>query len=410
MFGLLLKNGGYRTNMKNVLIISSDYTGHGHKSISEALLEQFNLHDDINVTVIDGFDLGGKMWVKVGKSYGLVTRNAKELWKLAWSISKRNPSFLHDFTELTIRENFIKVLRKHKPNLILSVHPVFNSPILNILDEYRINVPFAVFVADLVSISPLWADRRADCIICPTEEAKERCIGFGVPESRIKVSGFPVRSRFTEHIVQNHLKPNYSLERPLECLIMSGGEGSGDMSTVSKILLDNFNCNIQIIAGRNASLKEKLEKTLSQRYPGRVTIHGYVTNIQERMLASDIAFTRGSPNVMMEAIACNVPLIITGALPGQEQENPDFAVNNKLGIYCDDLENLSSIVSALLADNAKGLNEIKNAQKEFFDHESAKKIVDSSLNLITNEVAIFPSETRRRRHFLKLKLQSRRSS
>ncbi len=396
--------------MRNVVIISSDYTGHGHKSISESLLEQFNLHEDVNVNIIDGFDLGGNMWVKVGKSYGLVTRNAKELWKLAWKISKRSPSFIHEFTELTIRENFIKMLRKLKPDLILSVHPVFNAPILNILKEYKINIPFAIFVADLVSISPLWADKRADMIICPTQEAKERCMGFGVPEKNITVAGFPVRSRFTEHITQNIHKPDYTLDRPLECLIMSGGEGSGDMNAVSRILLDNFNCNVRIIAGRNAAMKEKLEKSLSQQYPGRVEIHGYITNIQDYMLKSDIAFTRGSPNVMMEAIACNVPLIITGALPGQEQENPDFAVNNKLGIFCDDLSNLSSIVSGLLADNAKGLNEIKQSQREYFDHESAKKIVDVSLGLIRNEVFIYPSEIRRRRRFLKLKLQSRRSS
>ncbi|MDF2989047.1 MAG: UDP-N-acetylglucosamine:LPS N-acetylglucosamine transferase [Eubacterium sp.] len=396
--------------MRNVVIISSDYTGHGHKSISESLLEQFNLHEDVNINIIDGFDLGGNMWVKVGKSYGLVTRNAKELWKLAWKISKRSPSFIHEFTELTIRENFIKMLRKLKPDLILSVHPVFNAPILNILKEYKINIPFAIFVADLVSISPLWADKRADMIICPTQEAKERCMGFGVQEKNITVAGFPVRSRFTEHITQNIHKPDYSLDRPLECLIMSGGEGSGDMNAVSRILLDNFNCKVRIIAGRNEAMKEKLEKSLSQQYPGRVEIHGFITNIQDYMLKSDIAFTRGSPNVMMEAIACNVPLIITGALPGQEQENPDFAVNNKLGIFCDELSNLSSIVSGLLDDNAKGLNEIKKAQREYFDHESAKKIVDVCLDLIRNEVFIYPSEIRRRRRFLKLKLQSRRSS
>lgn len=397
--------------MKNVVIISSDYTGHGHKSISEALQEQFSMHDDVCLNIIDGFDLGGNMWVKVGKSYGIVTRNAKDLWKLAWKISKRSPAFIHEFTELTIRENFIKMLRKYKPDLILSVHPIFNTPILNILSEYKLNIPFGIFVADLVSISPLWADSRASCIICPTEEARERCLGFGVDDEKIKVIGFPVRSRFTRHITENRPpKRDYSLDRPLECLIMSGGEGSGDMNTVSKILLDNFNCNVCLIAGRNAAMKEKLEKTLAVQYPGRVNINGYVTNIQEFMLAADIAFTRGSPNVMMEAIACNVPLIITGALPGQEQENPDFAMNNKLGIYCDDMANLSSVVSKLLADNAKGLNEIRKSQREFFDHNSAGKIVDQALSLINEEKIIYPTELRRKRRLLRLKLQSRRSS
>ncbi|PYG88443.1 processive 1,2-diacylglycerol beta-glucosyltransferase [Ruminiclostridium sufflavum DSM 19573] len=393
--------------MKNVLIISSNYTGHGHKSISEALQEQFNLHKDVNINIIDGFDLGGNMGIRVGKSYGLVTRNAKELWNLAWKISSKNHSVIHEFVELSIKHNFLKLLRRLKPDLILCVHPVFNTPALNILKKYRINIPFVTFVADLISISPLWADKRASCIICPTEEAKEKCMGFGVSEDSIKVMGFPVRSRFTQHISKKEQKQDYSLDKPLQCLIMSGGEGSGDMGLISKILLDNFNCNVCIIAGRNKSLKEKLEKTLSQQYPDRVNILGYVTNIEEYMLTSDIAFTRGSPNVMMEAVACSVPLIITGALPGQEQENPDFAQRNNLGIVCKDTSSLSDIVSELLANNAKALNIIKQSQQRYFDHKSAEKIAQYTLSLINKNMYVYPSEIGRRRKFSRLALKAK---
>lgn len=393
--------------MKNVLIISSNYTGHGHKSISEALQEQFNLHKDVNINIIDGFDLGGNMGVRVGKSYGVVTRNAKELWNLTWKFSNKNLSVMHEFIELSIKHNFIKLLRKLKPDLILCVHPVFNTPVLNILKELRVNIPFVTFIADLVSISPLWADKRADCIICPTEEAKERCIGFGIAEESIKVMGFPVRARFTQHITNNIQNPNYSLDKPLKCLIMSGGEGSGDMGLISKILLDNFNCNVCIIAGRNKLLKEKLEKTLSPKYPDRVNIIGYVTNIEDYMLDSDIAFTRGSPNVMMEAIACNVPLIITGALPGQEQENPDFAERKNLGVVCENASNLTNIVSELLSDNAKKLNAIKQAQRQYFDHDSAQKIVEYTLSLISKRKYIYPSDIGKKRKFSRFALKSK---
>lgn len=52
--------------IKNILIISSDYTGHGHKSITEALCEEFAQYEDINVKVIDGFSLGGKALLQAG--------------------------------------------------------------------------------------------------------------------------------------------------------------------------------------------------------------------------------------------------------------------------------------------------------------------------------------------------------
>ena len=37
---------------------------------------------------------------------------------------------------------------------------------------------------------------------------------------------------------------------------------------------------------------------------------------------------------MFEAIASNTPIIITGALPGQEEDNPAFAEKSNLGVVC----------------------------------------------------------------------------
>lgn len=48
--------------MKKILIISSEYTGHGHKSVDTALLQYFKLKykDKIECKVINGFKLGNK--------------------------------------------------------------------------------------------------------------------------------------------------------------------------------------------------------------------------------------------------------------------------------------------------------------------------------------------------------------
>jgi len=56
--------------IKNILILSSNNTGHGHKSITESLLEQFSHYPDVNVHVIDGFTLAGNFGLRIGKLYG----------------------------------------------------------------------------------------------------------------------------------------------------------------------------------------------------------------------------------------------------------------------------------------------------------------------------------------------------
>jgi len=47
--------------IKNILILSSNNTGHGHKSITESLLEQFSHYPDVNVHVMTVYP-GRKFW------------------------------------------------------------------------------------------------------------------------------------------------------------------------------------------------------------------------------------------------------------------------------------------------------------------------------------------------------------
>lgn len=163
-----------------------------------------------------------------------------------------------------VKDRFLNLLKKINPNLILSIHPNFNGSLMNILKKYNIKIPFVTLIADLVSISPLWADPRANYIISPTQEAKYKCMKFGVPAEKIKVLGFPIRSRFYNCSCQREESQNYNMNKLLNCMIMSGGEGVGNMKKIAEILLDNFNCTVKIVAGRNAELK-KIGKIINQK-------------------------------------------------------------------------------------------------------------------------------------------------
>lgn len=355
--------------MKNILIISSYYTGCGHKSITEALCEKFRSEDNVNITIVDGFSLGGKPLLNIGKSYGIITRNAEGLWEIVWDISSTKPSIINDMIEIVIKDKFLKLIHKVEPDVIVSVHPNFNGSILNILNKNGYKIPVITIIADLVNISPLWADRRANYIIAPTVEAKNKCIEYGIPEEKIKVLGFPVRSRFYSNSgisVQND---------KLNFLIMSGGEGAGNMSKIANTILKNFDANVSIVTGRNSAMKKKLEHSVMKNYNDRVKIYGFMENVQELMFKSDIMFTRASPNVMMEAVACNVPLVLTGSLPGQEEGNIEFAEQYNLGTSFKDKKDLCNTIEKLTSNDNHFLNSIKDSQREFSYPGSSKDIV-----------------------------------
>ena len=266
-----------------------------------------------------------------------------------------------------------------KPDLILSVHPNFNGSVINILEKNNINIPFTTLIADLVNIYPLWADKRADMIISPTEEAKQKCLEFGIPEEKIAVFGFPVRSRFFRKDTENQTNPS-----SLQFLIMSGGEGVGNMKEIAETLLTHFDCKIKIVAGRNIELKAELEQSLN-KFGDKVDIFGFITNIQDLMHTSDIAFTRGSPNVMYEAFASNLPIIITGALPGQEEDNPLFATHYNLGVICNNTNDIKNTIHELIANDYEKWHSIKESQHECIHSHTAKDITDFLVRCVVRQ-------------------------
>jgi processive 1,2-diacylglycerol beta-glucosyltransferase len=370
-----------------MLFLSTKYTGHGHQSITDSVNKQIaQLNPEARVDVVESFDLGGKSGKYIGRLYGPVTHYAKPVWASSYQTAHRLPGLANNMARRIInKDKLLAIINETKPELIVTVHPAFVGSVITLLQKQRLDIPVVTLVADLISINRLWADKRALYTICPSEEAKERVIRYGVPAERAKVFGFPVREKFYEiaaPITEEALaEETASGKNIIDFLIVSGAEGSGNLVRTAHILLQNFDCRVTIITGRNQKLKSMLENSLGRNYPQRAVILGFVHNIEEYLMAADILITRASPNTLMEAVTCCVPLIVTDAVPGQEKENPDFVQKHNLGVICRDLTNLPREIRNLLADNGRRLLEIRRAQFRFRDLETNQKIARFLLSI-----------------------------
>jgi processive 1,2-diacylglycerol beta-glucosyltransferase len=94
----------------------------------------------------------------------------------------------------------------------------------------------------------------------------------------------------------------------------------------------------------------------------------------------------------MEVVACNVPLIVTGNLPGQEEGNPGYLIKHNLGVVCKDTRRLKSIVKELLINNGSKLKQIKRSQKKFLNPNVAQEIVDFVLGIEAPGEIIIPDD------------------
>ena len=359
--------------MKKIMILSSNYTGHGHASLAQSITEQLDKFGDVRYEVVDGFELIGKAGIRMSKLYGPITRNARELWKFSFALFNQHPRALIEPMTAAIHDRFVKELNHFMPDLILTVHPFFNGSVMDILEFYGLDIPVYALQADIINIHGAWCDPRAALTLCPTQEAYDCSIQRGMPPEKLMICGFPTRSKFCD-AARVHDTPEYDGTRPLNCLLMSGGEGSGNMLKYAGQLLKYVNCNLEIICGRNEKLKEELEAEFALKYLGRLKVYGFLDNVHEHMLKSDLVIARGSPNTLMEAVVLGVPLVITGSLPGQEADNPAVMVSHNLGVVCENPSTMPSIVGALMADGGKRLKEIRAAQRAYRNLDNATNI------------------------------------
>lgn len=78
---------------------------------------------------------------------------------------------------------------------------------------------------------------------------------------------------------------------------------------------------------------------------------------------------------MFEAVATNLPIIITGALPGQEKDNPLFAENHNLGVFCKHPSELTTIITELLENDGERLTSILESQSNFINEHASEDIL-----------------------------------
>lgn len=348
--------------MRRLLILSAEFTGHGHKSIAESLKERLAVYEDIEVMIIDGFDLMTKVQkVCAEKSYGPITRLPGRAWAMSYAAAMKFKQPLNRTVALLIRNKFEKLIYEYRPDCILSVHPMFLGNIVDLLEEMGLKIPFVAHQADLIDIALQWFDNRIDLNLAPSQEAYDCTIAHGIDPERVRKVGFPVRSRFMGLAE----KASEKKHEGLTVSVMSGSEGSGMIRSVVRELLHGTDAKVNVVCGRNKALRKKLRKAFVKKYYGRLNALGFVEKIQDVMCESDILIMRASPNSVMEAVALNKPVIVFGQLAGQELHNPQMLESHGLVVHCPDPSELPKCIAELTKDGGAKIEQMRACQRAY---------------------------------------------
>ena len=116
-------------------------------------------------------------------------------------------------------------------------------------------------------------------------------------------------------------------------------------------------------------------KKIASKYDKKTIILGYTDKVPELMSISDFIISKPGGLTTTEILTSNVPFIIINPIPGQEEENSRFLLNNGAAVRLFDANKTTPFLNKLLTDE-KRIECMKEMQKHIAKPNSTKEIVE----------------------------------
>jgi 1,2-diacylglycerol 3-beta-galactosyltransferase len=318
----------------HILFLFSD-TGGGHRSAAEAIIEAIQLEygDVVTTEMLDFFKSKAPLPLNKMPDWYPDMVKAPQLWGLSFKMSdgRRRARAITASMWPYVGRAARRQMKEHPADLVVTVHPVATTIFLKALGRNR--PPFITVVTDMVTAHALWYDQRSDLILVPTDSARERAIEYEMDPNKVRVVGQPVAERYCVPAGDKaalRKKLGWEGDKFL-VLLVGGGEGMGPLGeTAREIAASGLDVALAIVAGRNQKLKRELE---TQNWQVPVHIYGFTHDLPDFMRAADVLVTKAGPGTIAESLNANLPMILYAKLPGQEDGNVTFVVEEKVGVW-----------------------------------------------------------------------------
>lgn len=368
-------NGQIRT----ILFLIAD-TGAGHRSAANAIRSAITIlaqreqenkttaQTNYRIEIVDAFEEYGRFPLREAmKLYGPTIRYNPRLYGQVYHLSNQAQSIaaVQSMATPLIHKGLLRLISTVRPDVIISIHPLLNHVTLRALQDLPFHIPFITVVTDLVSLHYAWFAPGADAYIVPTERAREIYLERGLYPDLVHMLGMPIDPKFTlptenKQVLQHKL--GLTSGKPV-VLLVGGGDGAGGLrSSVQAISQARLPVQLLIVTGRNTRLYAHLQRIrASLRVPAK--IFGFVHNMPEMMRASDVIITKAGPGTICEALACDLPIILSAYVPGQEEGNVTFVIENHAGTLAYDLVEMINALRLLIKPGSEILQEqLENAR------------------------------------------------
>lgn len=363
--------------------------GYGHIKAAAALEKGFK-EIDAHVQVIneDAFKYAGpiikgiyKNWYafsirKMPQVYGFLYRETNKFKKIQRIMDK--PRLLFEEMNSFRLEHFIS---KFNPDIIVSLHILPESLVSFWKKRKKLkNVRHFVIMTDYGG-HRLWIQPEVDRYYVAHEDVAAFVKFFEVPDERIRTLGIPVNPQFSlKRIDKNKIKREIGIANSKPTAFMFANGLVEDVLLKSMKSLANVSNGFNLVISAERESTRKIIKEQIKKYRFKAIIKEYIKNVQEYMAVSDVLISKSGGLVVSEALAMGLPMIVLSPIPGQEEINATFLLENEAGLMASNPEILGYKLRNLINDSER-LSQIKKNAARLGKPNSAANVAKDMITV-----------------------------
>lgn len=312
------------------LVVIHSPVGGGHKAAASAIVEAARARG-LGAHLLDTFEHAPKV---VGRGY--VTAHltgqsaAPNLYGEAYFAANRRDGALEPVRRavdhvvfsalvdrvLTLRPGAV-IATHHLPLVVLGRarrHGWLQAPLVGVITDYTAHA--------------VWAERGVDAFCVPCPRAAAELAAHGVPRERVTQTGIPVRAAFER-------TPDVRAPRPgekLRVLLTSGGFGVGPMRAVVRSFAGMRDVRLTVVCGNAPGVVARV-RALAATLEIDAEVVGFERDMPSRIADAHVVVGKAGGLTVSEAMTAGRPMVIVGAVPGNETLNAELVTAAGAG-YC----------------------------------------------------------------------------
>jgi processive 1,2-diacylglycerol beta-glucosyltransferase len=246
----------------------------------------------------------------------------------------------------------LKKIREFDPDVAICTHFLPTAMLNRERRKGRCRAWIFTVVTDF-EVHGMWLATPSDHYFVATDEAKAHLQSLGIEPSAVTVSGIPTHPLFAEKKDRAQLRRRLGWREDLLAMLVSaGGFGAGNAERMVEALMDaQLHAQIVVVCGKSAALKSSIERIASRRKGQDLPVLkaiGFTTQMDELMAAADLMIGKPGGLTTSESLIKGLGWVVVNPIPGQEEKNAIYLLEQGVGVWSDNLHTLGFKVRSLL--------------------------------------------------------------